>query len=941
MATGIHTRKFKNKNLHRKQKRANKVVMMTAASATAVAVAVTPGTADALTSATYTVGIPFGITIPGTTALQSNPVQVNNALVGVHDTSPTVLNVANPLLWACCVANLGTWINNPLALANTTAYLTNVNAIGLGQGSYAIAQAYRAMLDSAAGNTQPGYDPVQGAGPPLTDPASVTITGSNPIHPPPSGAPPQHTVTNPGNVLDQEALILGLLQNPVRPNGGLYTRFPVIAGAFLGADPNQLATPARQNFTVGGRTYNTIITDINWAYDLVSDAPVNANPLAWANSGVASITGLIDVIAQISGGSLPTVATYTGADGILYGTLVPANDVYGIPQLPLLAPLRLAVQLINGAAGTSIPTPVSDALEPVLSMLTNISYTDWVRNSTTGLYTRTFQAADVLTPFGTPSMTPYQSLYLPGDFISLSGLGIGTATTETLQFSYATLATLLSQPVYPDVLTALAVPGDLITEVSRAVGGDVTDVLTGVLGPIVPAEYPDVWAALRPYGAQLTSYLPSGNTTAGLGDTGLLTGFINQVVAGVQSGGPVVGPGGWLFGNGLDAAATCTGAACNGGNGGLLWGNGGNGANGGNGGNAGLFGKGGTGAAGTVAGQAGGNGGAGGLLLGDGGDGGQGANGANGVYGVSAAQAGGAGGNGGSAGLFGDGGKGGAGGQGGQGDNAVNPVWNGTYEPTPGTNGNILLTGGGSPPGAVGNQGGGTGGNGYNASQNFLVPNPTGGNGGTAGNGGVIAGPGGTGGNGGTATSSTGNATAGNGGRGGDGIAYGADGGMGGTGGTATATSSGTAKGGTGGQGGNGAVGAPGQAGAAGGAGGAGGNGGIIVGSGGAGGAGGTGGAGGNGAKGGAAGNGGTGGSAKANTVAKRTPGQGGQPGTPGAGGAKGIGGNGGNGGAGGTRGLFGYHGAAGPNGQAGQNGSQGATGNTGTQGGTGAATPP
>ena len=44
---------------------------------------------------------------------------------------------------------------------------------------------------------------------------------------------------------------------------------------------------------------------------------------------------------------------------------------------------------------------------------------------------------------------------------------------------------------------------------------------------------------------------------------------------------PIIGPGGWLIGDGLDAdPLTCT-APCDGGNGGLLWGNGGDGALGG------------------------------------------------------------------------------------------------------------------------------------------------------------------------------------------------------------------------------------------------------------------------------------------------------------------------------------------------------------------------
>ncbi|MGE2688682.1 hypothetical protein ACQI4D_02330, partial [Mycolicibacterium pulveris] len=80
-----------------------------------------------------------------------------------------------------------------------------------------------------------------------------------------------------------------------------------------------------------------------------------------------------------------------------------------------------------------------------------------------------------------------------------------------------------------------------------------------------------------------------------------------------------IGRGGWLIGDGIDAAADCVGAACNGGNAGLLFGNGGDGANGGRGGAGGFFfgagGKGGDGvpgANGTLADRDGQKGGAGG-----------------------------------------------------------------------------------------------------------------------------------------------------------------------------------------------------------------------------------------------------------------------------------------------------------------------------------------
>ncbi|KKE99447.1 hypothetical protein WN67_24075, partial [Mycolicibacterium obuense] len=102
-----------------------------------------------------------------------------------------------------------------------------------------------------------------------------------------------------------------------------------------------------------------------------------------------------------------------------------------------------------------------------------------------------------------------------------------------------------------------------------------------------------------------------------------------------------------LFGNGVDAALDCTGDACNGGRGGLIWGNGGAGANGGSGGSAGLFGTGGAGADATAT-TAAGDGGLGGSIAGRGGNGGK----ANAEFTTA--------GNGGDAGAFGNGGRGGA-----------------------------------------------------------------------------------------------------------------------------------------------------------------------------------------------------------------------------------------------------------------------------------------
>ena len=136
---------------------------------------------------------------------------------------------------------------------------------------------------------------------------------------------------------------------------------------------------------------------------------------------------------------------------------------------------------------------------------------------------------------------------------------------------------------------------------------------------------------------------------------------------------PLIGPGGWLIGDGANAPADCSGSDCNGQNGGLLWGNGGNGAAGGNGAMVVCCSE----TAVTVArvqaryneqaqpvspAVAGGNGGRGGLFLGQGGNGG---NGADAVYSedavmISAATVGGRGSSGGA--ILGNGGFGGNGG---------------------------------------------------------------------------------------------------------------------------------------------------------------------------------------------------------------------------------------------------------------------------------------
>ena len=62
--------------------------MMGAVSATAVAVGLTPAMANAASSQTYFIGFPDWLPIGEGATLPSDPVAINNAMVGAKDTNP-------------------------------------------------------------------------------------------------------------------------------------------------------------------------------------------------------------------------------------------------------------------------------------------------------------------------------------------------------------------------------------------------------------------------------------------------------------------------------------------------------------------------------------------------------------------------------------------------------------------------------------------------------------------------------------------------------------------------------------------------------------------------------------------------------------------------------------------------------------------------------------
>lgn len=408
---------------------------------------------------------------------------------------------------------------------NWTAYLTNVNLIAYGDGAIAAGQAYQAFIDSANGNTHEGYNPFA-VGDPETGPRKIrltfgdgkvtvtrTDTTNNPLEIPLPGdlefpdAPPVGWETvQEGGVIDVTLLSLLLVRNPGRANGGLYSRFAPMYEELTGVNP---VTPDRQDVlpegfdpdlitklltgNAGDITFDepgnlqtvidsvdgkpiivTVKADVGWQYDLLSDAPATANPIAWANS-VASAVLLTNLLTGVDFGNLGA-GGYVGPDGTLYYTLP-------VDELPLLALPRLAAAGIGLATGEDVNTPLADALEPVLKMLVNIGYSDVVRNAD-GSYTRSLDKFGEPTLFGTPTLTPAQIAMLPGDFIRLLGSGVGDEMTDVLTRAVTRLVEQtkigLTTEQRAQLNTMLAAPGSILKTVSSQFGEQVSSVASEV-----------------------------------------------------------------------------------------------------------------------------------------------------------------------------------------------------------------------------------------------------------------------------------------------------------------------------------------------------------------------------------------------------------------------------------------------------------------------------
>jgi len=348
---------------------------------------------------------------------------------------------------------------------------------GSGPAARNLIAAYRAQISSVNGNTPPGYTPFQpGAGP----------------------------ITNQTNEL------LVLLNDSLRPNGGIAARFAPLLNLF-GVDTT---IPAAGVTTGTGIKLNAASVDVTWAYNPAADFPVTLNPFSLVNSlfaavptnlvGGVSLEGVEDttalgvnvasvlgIINRLSGG-------IAGVDDgkAWYGTLLP-ND------LPILEPLRLPSRLINAVFGTDLGTPFADALQPAFTILVNTGYSDVVTPTDIANdpalaekyqpYDRTFLTSGTPEPFlSVNPLTPAEWVQVPGDVVRALFTGFGDVFLPTAPATPpASVVPSLVPPVSAARTLAAAVeaqPAVVAEDVAAPDPSPVAAPRTDVPNPVVSAR---------------------------------------------------------------------------------------------------------------------------------------------------------------------------------------------------------------------------------------------------------------------------------------------------------------------------------------------------------------------------------------------------------------------------------------------------------------------
>jgi len=306
-----------------------------------------------------------------------------------------------------------------------------------------------------------------------------SVKGNTPAGLIPFGAGPNATATQPAQT--NQAFIL--LQNALRPNGGIAARFPDISKA-LGINPDM---PAAGKITSPDKkiALNTTTLDLTWAYDPIGDFPAVFNPTAILNSAMAGLPlNIIDGLAAepIQGDSLKDIGLNLGA--VLQFPGVPVLGTLGledgkafystlVPNLmPILVPSALPGTIINfGLKALGSPfllgNPFVNVLNPVMKILVNTGYTD------------------VLSP--TKLNTCAQDCYTANPK-SWAALGY-SAYDRTFGFNPAT------NPATPNTVASASTPTPfgsvqpLTPEEQRAVPGDAWNAFTGAFKAEIAKPY--------------------------------------------------------------------------------------------------------------------------------------------------------------------------------------------------------------------------------------------------------------------------------------------------------------------------------------------------------------------------------------------------------------------------------------------------------------------
>ena len=451
----VRTRQGRTRRGLTRQGLGSKLALLGMATGTAAAMALGPAAPDAaaldITQDIYTTGplmglaaglgldtvvIPVGNLGPlGEVTLTLDFNQIANNPVNLYDT-------ANGLPFQRYSNLLGATNNYNRYLGSSPRQFPAT--LGAGSGAYSLVEAYRAEIAAvSSGNAAvlPGYTTWQQIAPAEKQTVAAGCTSLNPNNCP---------TVQPIYASNQALLFL---RNPLRPNGGIDSRFGPLLN-FFGIDttmpdagvyesaPVSSSAPNGQPANPALRLNSTTL-DLTWSYDIWSDFPVTLNPFSLVNSaltlvptnllGGVSLEGLDTTAAGLNvAGTLgilnrETAGLYPISDGeSFYGTLVP-ND------LPLLEPLRLPVRLINALGNAiglplNLGTPLADALQPALSILVNTGYTDVQTPTQGGTYNRTYdQSADYVTFLSQAPLTGAEWVQVPGDVVRALVVGFKDA----------------------------------------------------------------------------------------------------------------------------------------------------------------------------------------------------------------------------------------------------------------------------------------------------------------------------------------------------------------------------------------------------------------------------------------------------------------------------------------------------------------------------------